>query len=129
LLYMLVAKPTRAANHALVMLGMVGWRMAMPMPRARLAPKSPAVPPSPRAPDETPTTTSPTTRVKRGPRRATAAEPTTAASARTRMGRLVKAAIAVSLRWSSCWMSGRTGGSARTVIRRLAPMNHSSPSR
>ena len=68
LLYRLVAEPTRPANHSLVILGMVGWRMAMPIPRVTLARKSQAVPPKPRAPDETPTMTSPTMRVRRGPR-------------------------------------------------------------
>ena len=56
-------------------------------------------------------------------------EPRTAAAASSSTGRAVSMPTAFSFSSRSLWMSGSTGGTASTVIRRLMPASQSSARR
>ena len=62
------------------------------------------------------------------PRRAISSEPGTAAMANSIDGRPVRMPIWVAFRFSSSWMSGMTGGTAKMVSRNAQPPSHSSTS-
>src|SRR5512146_1510338 len=81
---------------------------------------------APRAAEPSPTSISPVISAAVAPKRAISSEPGMAAAARSRVGRVPSVPISVSLRCSSVWMSGMTGGTARSVSRRPRPASHKS---